>query len=59
MLCEEIQNGTPVAECFECGGDVKITRVLIGKRRFCKNCGRRAAMKYVMRDRRARQRKER
>ena len=54
-LADAIHGRDTKQRCFECGHWFPTRRMLPGHRRFCKTCGRRAAMKYVMRDRRARQ----
>jgi hypothetical protein len=54
-LCEEIGDTHRRELCFECRHWFPIKRVLPpGKRRFCPKCGRRAAMKHIMRERRRR-----
>jgi hypothetical protein len=56
MIADEIRaSRVQQQRCFECGVWFKPTRLLPGHRQFCKKCGRRAAMKYVMRDRRTKQ----
>lgn len=54
LLVDAIQEHGGKERCLECGRWFKTKRRLPGKRRFCQKCGRRAAMKYVMRERRAR-----
>jgi hypothetical protein len=54
-LCEEIGDTRRRELCFECRHWFPIKRVLPpGKRRYCTKCGRRAAMKHIMRERRRR-----
>jgi hypothetical protein len=55
MIADEIaDHGAQHEKCFECGKLFKVKRLLPGKRRFCRSCGRRAAMKHLMRERRGR-----
>jgi len=54
-LADEIRGQGNRERCFECGAWFTVKRVLPGKRRFCKKCGRPAAMKHLMRERRARE----
>lgn len=51
-LADEIRGRGSKESCFECGRWFLVDRVLPGRRRFCPKCGRRAAMKHVMRERR-------
>jgi len=54
-LADEIGGRGNRERCFECGAWFTVKRVLPpGTRRFCKKCGRPAAMKHLMRERRAR-----
>jgi hypothetical protein len=53
-LCDEIKGRGQLVKCYECPTWFRPKRILPGKRQFCRKCGRRAAMKHLMRERRRR-----
>lgn len=55
-LCVAV--GEDRVQCFECKRSFRPKRRLEGKRQFCPKCGRRAAMKHIMRERRRRMKLE-